>query len=374
MREEEVEKEEQRIQQIMSALDRVASDAGRINSESLDRIVGVEDIAREMSKYKEKSDQLELEKAGEMGGSVEQMHRRLVAALNRQIEAQTRKHEEIAREHAALLAKVEAVQQALIKAQRYNQHAEKEIEKLDVAHAEDTDMDKLKRLVQLNESLKAQEQEFRAQCKRQLQEFKEKIATLQQELNSGEMKSYREAAAAFEEDVHKMEKVRALLAKKNRDVTLLQRQIDEIPTRTELIQYEKRFRELYDQVVHKLKETKKYFDEYNTLEETRTFLAKEMSLLNSIHGNFQSCQNSKAGKGWLVEQVATTLSGLQKSKSKLTEKLEQERAAYNVCNEKLSQLLSKQRAYFKAVKEFKEECSKNEILEQKLKERTARAQ
>ena len=48
------------------------------------------------------------------------------------------------------------------------------------------------------------------------------------------------------------------------------------PNRAELVQYERRFRELYQQVASKLEETKKYFNLYNTLEERKTYLGKEV--------------------------------------------------------------------------------------------------
>ena len=40
---------------------------------------------------------------------------------------------------------------------------------------------------------------------------------------------------------------RLKIAKKNREISLLQRKLDEIPSRTELSQYQKRFIELYNQ-------------------------------------------------------------------------------------------------------------------------------
>ena len=71
-------------------------------------------------------------------------------------------------------------------------------------------------------------------------------------------------------------KMRQVLADANLEAAHLQRAIDDCPTRTELIQYERRFVELYQQVSWKLDETRKYFDIYNTLETTLTFIQKEV--------------------------------------------------------------------------------------------------
>ena len=55
---------------------------------------------------------------------------------------------------------------------------------------------------------------------------------------------------------------------------------------TELMQYERRFRELYQQLASKSEETKRYYDQYNLLGEKQGYLTKEASLINSIHDNF----------------------------------------------------------------------------------------
>lgn len=67
-----------------------------------------------------------------------------------------------------------------------------------------------------------------------------------------------------------------MLAEVNLEVALSVRTIDDTPTRTELIQYERRFVELYQQVTWKLDETRKYYDMYNTLDTTLSFLQKEV--------------------------------------------------------------------------------------------------
>jgi hypothetical protein len=71
-------------------------------------------------------------------------------------------------------------------------------------------------------------------------------------------------------------RLRQLLAETNLDIASNARAIDDVPTRSELIQYEKRFAELYQQVSWKHDETKKYFAIYNTLELSLSFLQREV--------------------------------------------------------------------------------------------------
>lgn len=124
-----------------------------------------------------------------------------------------------------------------------------------------------------------------------------------------------------EEDLHQMQEsvekekerlhmIRMQLAKKNRAIVSIERKLDNIPDRTELAQYQRRFIELYSQgklignvfflkstlftqkafifitVSAKHRETKQYFTLYNTLNDTKQYLTKELSLLNSIYENY----------------------------------------------------------------------------------------
>ena len=102
------------------------------------------------------------------------------------------------------------------------------------------------------------------------------------------------------------------------------RQIDDVPTRTELIQYERRFVELYEQVASKLDETRKYFNTYNTLDDTHKFLQKEVALLNSINEGFAKSMTSRAGKENFLGQFDNIIKGVraaaEKEKNTLQEK------------------------------------------------------
>lgn len=51
----------------------------------------------------------------------------------------------------------------------------------------------------------------------------------------------------LEYEIETLKALRLKVAKKNRAISLLQRQLDEIPSRAELAQYQRRFLELYNQ-------------------------------------------------------------------------------------------------------------------------------
>jgi len=166
----------------------------------------------------------------------------------------------------------------------------------------------------------------------------------------------------------KYERLRQLLAERNLTLSSGMRAIDDIPTRTELIQYERRFTELYQQVALKLGENKKYFDMYNTLDETHRMLQKEANLVNSITENFDEAMKTKASKEQFLEQFAGIIKGVEDSVAakKATLKDKEERLAG--ITSMYQTLVDEQRRYFKAVKDFQEECNRNEIYMAKLNE------
>nr|XP_029118937.1 coiled-coil domain-containing protein 93 isoform X5 [Elaeis guineensis] len=81
---------------------------------------------------------------------------------------------------------------------------------------------------------------------------------------------------------NKLRLAKSELAAKLRAILLLKRQIDDVPVQTELIQYERRFSELYVQIQEKHRQTCKHYATYNTLLEIKELMLKETSLLNSI--------------------------------------------------------------------------------------------
>ena len=202
------------------------------------------------------------------------------------------------------------------------------------------DLKTLKELVHKNESLKKQIDVFKSGVKKQLAEMQGELKVLEER----EKERERLVATGAEdeetmrlnqiESMHtkvmaKYERLRQLLAERNLTLSSGMRAIDDIPTRTELIQYERRFTELYQQVALKLGENKKYFDMYNTLDETHRMLQKEANLVNSITENFDEAMKTKASKEQFLEQFAGIIKGVEDSVAakKATLKDKEERLA-----------------------------------------------
>jgi hypothetical protein len=119
-------------------------------------------------------------------------------------------------------------------------------------------------------------------------------------------------------------------------------------------------------VAWKLEETRKYYAVYNTLDTTLTFLQKEVKLLNSISETFPTAMKSSSSKTEFANQFETIVRGVEESLSRQRTVLDQKDAQVDTVKSVHQRLVDDQRTYYKAVKDFQEECDKNEWLQSKL--------
>uniref|UniRef100_A0A8C7GYQ3 Coiled-coil domain-containing protein 93 n=1 Tax=Oncorhynchus kisutch TaxID=8019 RepID=A0A8C7GYQ3_ONCKI len=322
---------------------------GRLTASTVGQIVGLqsEEIKQIASEYAEKQSELSTEDRPERYGPVQQ-HRRMVTSLNKQIQQKTKQLEE----RLEVKSGCEQAKSKLMEATEQTKRLEKELSALEEAEGQaDTGLlEKLRALVGMNENLKHQEQEFRTHCREEMVRLQQNIENLK--IESG--------------DDTEDEK-----ARRNREIAVLQRKIDEVPSRAELTQYQKRFIELYGQVSATHKETKQFFTLYNTLDDKKVYLEKEVNLLNSIHDNFQQAMASSGAKEQFLRQMEQIVEGIKQSRIKMEKKKQENKMRRDQLNDEYLELLDKQRLYFKTVKDFKEECRKNEMLLSKLRTKGA---
>jgi len=360
-----------RIEELKRAMtDENATENESVSTRGLNMLIGLgsEDIEEEILKNEERNKQL-LEKQQEYGQSEEMIHKRNKAQLEKQIQNLKEQFQSQKVEHTTLNEKLTGMQEELTGYKQYSAAVEKKLSDIQAKLSEGGEdfeaLSKLQELVLLNESLRKQEEDFRANCKKQHTELKGILAKLQTETEGSIDQKLIQTMAADEE---KMAKIRQLSSKKNLDIAILQRKIDEIPTRAELSQYERRFSELFGTIIAKLEENRKYFDTHNTLSETAKYLDKEMSLLNSISENFQKALTSKNKqyRTWMVETVEKSVDAVEKTRDHVEKKTNDKKAEHSIVNKQYSQLVTEQRAFFRNLKELQEEIKKNEELQKQL--------
>ncbi|XP_064420038.1 coiled-coil domain-containing protein 93 isoform X2 [Latimeria chalumnae] len=369
--------EELRIKALMSGMAVMATEEGKLTASTVGQIVGLqsEEIKQIASEYAEKQSELSAEDRPERLGAAQQ-HQRQVASLNKQIVQKTKQLTELQAKSAEAQTGCDEAKKKLVEIVNYSEKLDKELAALEVLESE-TDssiLQNLRALVTMNENLKTQEQEFRTHCRDEMNRLQQNIENLKFEAGDedGEEKERNQLLdQQYGTDREKLQKIRLLLARRNREIAILQRKIDEVPSRAELTQYQKRFIELYSQVAATLKETKQFFTLYNTLDDKKVYLEKEVNLLNSIHDNFQQAMASSSAREQFLRQMEQIVEGIKQNRMKMEKKKQENKMRRDQLNDEYLELLEKQRLYFKTVKEFKEECRKNEMLLSKLRAKGA---
>ena len=120
--------------------------------------------------------------------------------------------------------------------------------------------------------------------------------------------------------------------------------------------------ELHEQVASKLEETKKHYNTFNNLQDRTTFLEKELSLLDTIYTKFPETRQTDAGKVKFGEEMARVKGDADKNSSSVEVKKENLRKERDGLHDQYNQLMEEQRVYYKACKDFQDECTKNEYL------------
>ncbi|XP_051891079.1 coiled-coil domain-containing protein 93 [Pristis pectinata] len=362
--------EELRIKTLMTGMAAMATEEGKLTASSVGHIVGLqsEEIKQIASEYAEKQSELSAEDRPERLGAAQQ-YRRQVVSLNKQILQKSRQLEEL---NSEIQATCEEEKKKLVEVMNYGGKLDKELLNLEAVEskADSSILEKLRELITMNEGLKDQEQQFRNHCREEMARLQQNIENLKSAAGNeeAEVKEHSELIEQqYKEDREKLQKIRLLLARRNREIAVLQRKIDEVPSRAELTQYQRRFVELYNQVAATHKETKQFFTLYNTLDDKKVYLEKEVNLLNSIHDNFQQAMASPTTREQFLRQMEQIVEGIKQNRMKLEKKKQENKMRRDQLNDEYLELLEKQRLYFKTVKEFKEECRKNEMLLTKMR-------
>eukprot|EP00794_Sanderia_malayensis_P016993 gene16993-18705_t len=365
--------QQQKLEELMAGMS--GADMKEIlSSHAVGSLVGLqsEEIAQMAEEYATRQAQLQQESSALSKIDVKQTHARQVAALKKGVTAEEKKLEDAKEDLKECLAKLEAAKkdhEKSVAKQEELENALKEVVQQEQGQSKSV-LEKLRALVAMNETIKKQEQEFRAHCKEemvQLQEKIEKIKTDAFEGNDEESERVQQVIEQLDKDKEKLQKIRLLAAKRNRDIASLQLKIDDVPSRAELAQYQQRFIELYKQVAATHKETKQFYTLYNTLDDTKLYLEKEVSLLNSIHDSFeQALQASSSSKDQFLEQMENILKGVMRNKDNVDKKKRNEKIKRDMLNDQHLDILDQQRLYFKSIREFKEECRKSEMIQAKL--------
>ncbi|KAF7495607.1 Coiled-coil domain-containing protein 93 [Sarcoptes scabiei] len=236
-----------------------------------------------------------------------------------------------------------------------------EIKTSELETNEDEDRLEKVRLSELLKVLRKQKSQLKQQCREEKERLERQIKSI--ESNRLDEEQRKERLENIDQKLKHYQKqfdtVRKELSSINKRHAIIQRKFDDIPNRTELAQYQKRFLELYNQLSNKHVETKKFYTLYNTLSDERMYLEKEFNLINSILENFQkaSISNSMIKEEFLVK-FQQTVDSIVQTKIKVEQKLSNEKEKRDKLRKEYGHLIEEQCLYCVAVKAFKEVSEK----------------
>ncbi|KAJ6915542.1 coiled-coil domain-containing protein 93 [Populus alba x Populus x berolinensis] len=164
------------------------------------------------------------------------------------------------------------------------------------------------------------------------------------------------------ESLEKLNAAKKELAARLRAVMSVKRKLGEVPTQSELIQYERGFSDVNDHIQEKHRQTRKYYATYNTLLEIKELMLKETSLLNSISSQFQDAITTTNGCTKLIASMEGIVKGSQQRLQKVELGLQEEQKVSDALKKRYAAAMAEQRRCYSLLKAFQEECAKNERL------------
>jgi hypothetical protein len=219
-------------------------------------------------------------------------------------------------------------------------------------------------LLLLNDRLSKQESRFKESCKTSLYALKQKLAT---EKAQGAA-SFQKLQAAHDKDAEKMKQVRLVVAAQSRKVSSLVRIIDNEPHRAELLQFERRFTELFGHLGKGMNSMSRCYAAYNGLSSQKAALTAEVSLLNSMMSQHPNPKAKPAVVASFAGSMQKLSQGVVTSASKKHDDLQREKERYTEITAALNALREQERAYKTALKNFQAACAKHDELEAQLYE------
>lgn len=227
-----------------------------------------------------------------------------------------------------------------------------------------TGVQKLVPLLKSLKDLESQESVLQSDYDVKRTELEAEVCNLEEKIAAG-MDSEglcKDLDCLLSESLEKLNATKKELAARLRAVMSVKRKLGEVPTQSELIQYERGFSDVNDHIQEKHRQTRKYYATYNTLLEIKELMLKETSLLNSISSQFQDAITTTNGCTKLIASMEGIVKGSQQKLQKVELGLQEEQKVSDALKKRYAAAIAEQRRCYSLLKAFQEECAKNERL------------
>lgn len=227
-----------------------------------------------------------------------------------------------------------------------------------------TGVQKLVPLLKSLKDLESQESVLQSDYDVKRTELEAEVCNLEEKIAAG-MDSEglcKDLDCLLSESPEKLNAAKKELAARLRAVMSVKWKLGEVPTQSELIQYERGFSDVNDHIQEKHQQTRKYYATYNTLLEIKELMLKETSLLNSISSQFQDAITTTNGCTKLIASMEGIVKGSQQKLQKVELGLQEEQKVSDALKKRYAAAMAEQRRCYSLLKAFQEECAKNERL------------
>lgn len=176
----------------------------------------------------------------------------------------------------------------------------------------------------------------------------------------------RQIDQEFDQEHQKLLGQRKQIADVNRTITVLQRKVENCPSKIEITQFHKRLVELFDNLNLKSEENRRYVNLFNTVMETRRLFRQQTDYLKEISDSYKGCKQKKE-KEVLLHNIQNVLGIIDKSIGQSTEAMGKLRVDYQRVQASYNESILREKDHFKRIKDFEDECDVNDELRSKLK-------
>ncbi|KRX02498.1 hypothetical protein PPERSA_11838 [Pseudocohnilembus persalinus] len=301
-------------------------------------------------------------------------HEGQIIAMNKKIEQMTRELEEISDELYGIKEKETTTNK------QYDEYVEN-FDQLNQLHNNmSQQLDKLKSGISEQEKLQTEKLvEKKIELEQQKKALKKSIKQQQEELQKQEEKVsteipqweqtddyinqlYQDVAEKKEKHEEKFKQ----LAQLNKEIQVLQRKIESVPSATEIAQYHQKLQELFENIHLENQRYRDKYIKYNASTDVLNLTKQYVEIMRTFKENFQNCRSSKTQRESFIQDLTETRKGLM---ANLDKSIKFENKLNKNREDKQTQLIQQQnleRDYFKLLKELKMEFEKGDEIQNNI--------
>lgn len=224
--------------------------------------------------------------------------------------------------------------------------------------------EKMKFLSQKNkekEELKAAISKFKKDCLEekkkydaQLENYEKKIKKFNDEEN---MQMLNQIDSSYNEELERNLQMKKDLFEQNKEINKLTRKIQLYPSKLEIIQYQKRFQELYDQINNVSEKSMKIIGENNSKNGVVTLLERRLNDFMDLKNLYKTLKNKREKEDFRIT-LLNAFQDLADSIIRSTEKLRELNKDIDDNQKQLNDLQLYELNYMKMIKEYNKEYNR----------------